>query len=91
MILQSILHMIQVLIYIQSVKAAFQKCVHALKSSFPHIQAIIYGVFERSHFYLNMEYSWMFNGQKNLPISSIEKALFSGQHGQYTDCVTHNS
>lgn len=54
-ILQSILHMVQVLIDIQSVEAALQQCIHAFKSSFPHVKAIIHCMLEWPHFYLKQE------------------------------------
>lgn len=52
-VLESVLHMVQEGEDVNPVQAAVQQSVHALERSLSQVQAVIHGVFERTHLHLH--------------------------------------
>lgn len=49
---QTVLHVAQELAHVQPVQARAQQRVHAFEGGLAQIQSVVYGVLERTHFYL---------------------------------------
>lgn len=52
MVFESIFDMVKELKDVESIEAAVQKSVHALKSGLPDVQPVVHRVLERTHFNL---------------------------------------